>query len=166
MLWLDHRESFPFVVRVHRENLSLVWWPNFLDYFDQLRVGHFTFIEWLACEKLAHHTPSRPHVYRVSIVSCPEHQLRRPVVPWADVGSRFVVCLEFFSRSKVAYFQDVASWVDQKVLWFNIPMDDLFELHVVKGTEKLVHVALGEERVHSLLEGFEVLDYAVDVGWD
>ena len=60
----------------------------------------------------------------------------------------------------------MASWVDQKVLWFNIPMDDLFELHVVKSTEKLVHVALGEERVHTLLEGFEVLDYAVDVGWD
>ena len=86
----------------------------------------------------------------------PVDQLRRSVLPTADVaGGRFAL-LQLLGRAKVTDFEDVAGRVHQQVLWFDVSVHNAFLVDVVEAPHQLVHVQLCEERVDFLVKLFEL----------
>lgn len=94
----------------------------------------------LALDKLSNNASGRPNVDGCRVVSRAEHELRRAVVPRADVRDRLLAFLrvDLLSAAEVADLQDVTRRVDQKVGWLDVAMHHIVPVDVVERTEQLV----------------------------
>ena len=72
----------------------------------------------LACEHLVQRAAHRPNVDPI-VVREPQNDLRRPVEPRTEVGSYFVFG-NVAGAAEVADFDDVAAFVDEDVVGFDV----------------------------------------------
>ncbi len=98
----------------------------------------------------------------MAVVSGSEYQLRRPIVPRADIRDARLASYEFLSGAEVTELEAMVSRVNEKVLRLYISMSDTKGVDVGEGTAHLVSIELNEEGRDVLLLFVVVLHHSID----
>jgi hypothetical protein len=130
------------VDRVHGLNLRLGGRAEHLDDLDELVDASVAGEEGVTKKQLREHATRGPHVDRGRVVRRAEDELRRAVVPAADVGDGGLSGHECFRAAEVTELEDVRFRVHEKVLRLDIAVANAHAVQVRKRAAHLVHVQL------------------------
>lgn len=86
------------------------------------------------------------------VVGRAEDKLWCPVVPRADITDVWFPSNEDLRRAKVAKLQNARCWIQEKVLWLDVPVADTDAVDVGQTAEQLIHIKLDKKHRHRLLE--------------
>jgi hypothetical protein len=86
-----------------------------------------------------------------------KNQFWSAVVARANVGHVRFVFNQNLCTSKIAQFQNPGCWIEQQILWFDVPMTDPLRMNVCQRSEELVDVELDLQNRH---RGFHLVEIA------
>lgn len=125
---LDLGHQVCLVLRVHLEYVLLSRRAEHSNNLDELVHGALAGEQRLSKQHFRNHAPRGPNVDLVRVLRGPEHQLRRAVVPGADVVNVRLSRYQLFGGPKVAQLKRMVPRVDQHIRGLDIAVA---YLHVV-----------------------------------
>lgn len=164
---LDLRELVLHVVGVHGANLISSRCSQHLDDLYELVNARLAWEKRLSEHQLCHDATRRPdvctHTVTISthsqhhcakqdkkegrtnlggVVCCSKNQLRRTVVPGANVRHVWLVFYQDLGTSEIAQLEDTRRRVEQQVLRLDVSVADALRVDVGERAEELVNVEL------------------------
>ena len=86
------------------------------------------------------------------VVGCTKDQLRRPVIPRADITNIGLPSHQNFCWAKIAKLQDPCCWIQQQILGLDVTMANANWVDVREGPQELIHIKFDLQHWHRLLE--------------
>eukprot|EP00042_Codosiga_hollandica_P047769 m.523355 g.523355 ORF g.523355 m.523355 type:complete len:537 (-) comp57523_c0_seq15:1321-2931(-) len=141
----DQRKLELVVVGVHAEDLVARRRPKHLDDFDELVNTALARENGLAKHKFRQHTPSRPHIDAVCVLSGAKDELWCAIVARANVRNILFAGNKQLGTAEIAELDDTRCGIDEKILRLDITMAHANRVNVCQSTEGLVDEGLDVE---------------------
>ena len=116
-----------------------------LDDFDQLIDARFAGEQRLSQQELSQNAPGGPDIDARTIIGGSKDELRRSVVPGADVGYIGLGGDQFLGAAPVAELEHIGGGVDEQVLRLDVAVANAQRVDVAEGPEELIDVELDAE---------------------
>ena len=144
----DRRQLEFRVVRIHCGHVLLRGRAHHFNDLHELVNTAVTGEHRLADEHLANDAAGTPNVDGGGVVGAAKDELRRPIIPAADVCNVRLALHEHFGGAEIAELKLVA-WADKQILGLDVTVADIMRVDVCERAEELERVQTSKRDGHA-----------------